>query len=58
MSKSSTNSDKDFYLRGYPFWNTTGAFWRNNNLYSKKVQASYEVWLDNLRKKEHSLIRL
>lgn len=46
------------YMRGFRFWNDSGAFWRNNYLYSESTKQKFETWLENMRLNERSLTKL
>lgn len=58
MAASSLNAEKHPYTRGIKFWETTGAFWRDNPYYSKKSKDYFENWLEEMKQKETRLIRL
>lgn len=47
------------YTRGYSFWSTTGAFWRDpKRKFSKRTVEYYEKWLADMRSSETQLKRL
>lgn len=58
MSKSSMNSELHPYLRGHTFW-SKNTFWRDpSRMFSEESKRYFEKWLEDLKVKERSLIRL
>lgn len=59
MASSSLNGETHPYSRGYNFWNTTGAFWRDpSRKFSERSKRYYEEWIKDMRANEKRLIRL
>ena len=59
MAGTSTNATDNKYLRGYTFWNSEGAFWRDpSRKFSEKSKRYYEEWIKDMRANEKRLIRL